>query len=152
LLTPSSILLLIIGLDPATKISTLHNNFTERCCAQNRSLMALAVWRSSSKIIGFCEGSTSFGILMGLTEALEEAYRRWGEAAAGYKDRSRQPTRYEVGYFKRRGDGLVFYVMGGGSSHQNALKKARKSEAIGWQGEVEVQSTSRLGEEAVRRQ
>ena len=73
---------------------------------------------------------------MGLTEALEEAYRRWGEAAAVYKDKSRRPAHYEVGYFKRRGDGLVFYVMGGGTSLQNALNKARKSEAFGWQREV----------------
>jgi hypothetical protein len=91
---------------------------------------------------------------MGLSEALEEAYRRWGDAAAVYKDKSRGPTRYEVGYFKRRGGGLVFYAMGGGSSLENALKRARKSEAAGRRGELAVQSTGRLGEEseAVKRE
>ena len=63
---------------------------------------------------------------MRLSEALEEAYKRWGEAAAIHRDRSRQRAHYEVGYFKQKGDWLVFYVMGGGSNLEKALETARK--------------------------
>jgi hypothetical protein len=45
---------------------------------------------------------------MEVTDALEEALNRWGEAAAIYRDQSHQPAHYEVGYFGRKGDGLVF--------------------------------------------
>ena len=67
---------------------------------------------------------------MRISDALEEAYRRWGEAAAIHKDRSGQSTRYEVGYFRRNDDGLVFYVMGGGSSLEQALSTAHNRDAI----------------------
>jgi hypothetical protein len=61
---------------------------------------------------------------MGLTKALEEAYRRWGEAAAIYKDRSRGRERYEVGYFRQKGDRLFFHVMGSGNTLEIALTSA----------------------------
>ena len=69
---------------------------------------------------------------MRLSEALEEANRRWGEAAAIHKNRSGQGTHYEVGYFRRKGDGLVFYKMGGGSSLEKALATAHNRDAIVW--------------------
>ena len=69
---------------------------------------------------------------MRLSEALEEAYKRWGEAAAVHKDRSRKRAHYEVGYFRQKGDWLVFYVMGDGSSLEKALATAHNGEAIEW--------------------
>ena len=63
---------------------------------------------------------------MEVTDALEEALQRWGETAAIYGDRSRQPAQYEVGYFGRKDDGLVFYAMGRGASLELALKVAPK--------------------------
>lgn len=78
---------------------------------------------------------TQPGKAMRLSEALEEAYKRWGESAAIHKDRSRERAYYQVGYFRSKGDGLVFYVMGGGSSLEKALATAQNGEAIVWQGE-----------------
>ena len=46
----------------------------------------------------------------------------WGEAAAIHRDRSRERAHYEVGYFGRKGEGLVFYAMGGGSSLRTMTK------------------------------
>ena len=66
---------------------------------------------------------------MEVTDALEEALTRWGEAAAIYRDQSRQPAHYEVGYFGRKGDGLVFYAMGRGDSLELALEVAPKGES-----------------------
>ena len=65
---------------------------------------------------------------MEVTDALEEALKRWGEAAAIYRDQSRQPAHYEVGYFGRKGNGLVFYAMGRGDSLELALRVAPMSE------------------------
>lgn len=58
---------------------------------------------------------------MKLEEAVNEAYQRWGEAAAIYKDRSRRRERYEVGYFRRNGDLLVFHIMGSGNTLEIAF-------------------------------
>jgi hypothetical protein len=76
---------------------------------------------------------------MRLSEALEEAYKRWGESAAIHRDRSRQRARYEVGYFRRKSEGLVFYVMGGGSSLEKALATAQEDQAILRQCEPDAQ-------------
>lgn len=69
-----------------------------------------------------------------MTDALEEALGRWGEAAAIYRDRSRQPAHYEVGYFGRKGDGLVFYAMGRGASLEQALETAHRCGRQGLRG------------------
>lgn len=59
-----------------------------------------------------------------VTDALDEALERCGEAAPIYRDRSRQPAHYGVGYFGGRGEGLVFYAMGRGASLKQALATA----------------------------
>jgi len=65
---------------------------------------------------------------MEISEALDEARERWGEAAAIYRDVSREPEHYEVGYFGRRCDEVVFYAMGGGISLEQALETAYRAE------------------------
>jgi hypothetical protein len=98
--------------------------------------MARTEWLSSFIKDGFCEG---WRFRMRLSEALEEAYKRWGESAAIHRDRSRQRAHYEVGYFRRKSDGLVFYVMGGGSSLEQALATVHDDDTILRQGEPDAQ-------------
>lgn len=62
-------------------------------------------------------------------EAVNEAYERWGEAAAIYKNRSRRRERYDVGYFKRKGELLVFHVMGSGNSLEIAFDQCPVAES-----------------------
>jgi hypothetical protein len=65
---------------------------------------------------------------MEVTEALERAHERWGEAAAIYRDRSGARARYEVGYFRRKGEALVFHSMGIGSTLERAFQSAPEGE------------------------
>jgi ethanolamine utilization microcompartment shell protein EutS len=61
---------------------------------------------------------------VGIDEAVMEACKRWGQAAAIYKDTASKPAQYEVGYFEQTAGGLVFQIMGRASSLEQALSQA----------------------------
>ena len=61
---------------------------------------------------------------MRIDEAVMVACKKWGPAAAVYRDSASKPAHYEVGYFEQTAYGLVFRIMGRACSLELALLQA----------------------------
>lgn len=59
-------------------------------------------------------------------EGVVEAQKRWGESGAVYV-RSGQAVRYEVGYFEKGKDWLIFHILGSGPTLEQAFAAADMS-------------------------